>query len=85
MRWFGGTSLTLSFVFAIAAIYVVAPMLALATILACVSLTLFVSVARSGIAAKLGDAMLAIFATQYGVFKGMSGQTFSTWAPAKSR
>ncbi len=85
LRWFGGTSLTLSFIFAIAAIYAVAPMLALAATLVSVSLALLLSVAGSGTAAKVGDAILAVFATQYGVFKGMSGQTVSTWAPAKSR
>lgn len=85
LRWFGGTWLALGGLFALAAI--ASASIALAGLaLAVGGLVAAVAVrASGGPLAKIGDAVLATFATQIGIFRGMRGETMMTWAPAKSR
>lgn len=85
LRWFGGVYLALGGVFALATIASISIPLGLAAlVLLAVAGGLSVYVSR-GPLAKIGDAVLATFATLIGIFRGMRGQTMATWAPAKSR
>lgn len=85
LRWFGGFSLASSVFLALVAFATVSAPLALgAASLAAVMLVALASVKR-GALAKAGDAIFAIFATQLGIWKGMRGQSVTTWTPAKSR
>lgn len=85
LRWFGGVYLALGGVFALAAVASISIPLGLAAlVLLAVASGLSVYVSR-GPLAKIGDAVLATFATLIGIFRGMRGQTMATWAPAKSR
>lgn len=85
LRWFGGVYLALGGIFALAAIVSISIPLGLAAlVLLAVAGGLSVYVSR-GPLAKIGDAVLATFATLIGIFRGMRGQTMATWAPAKSR
>lgn len=85
LRWFGGVYLALGGVFALAAVASISIPLGLAAlVLLAVAGGLSVYVSR-GPLAKIGDAVLATFATLIGIFRGMRGQTMATWAPAKSR
>ncbi|AOL94448.1 glycosyltransferase [Porphyrobacter sp. LM 6] len=85
LRWFGGVFLALSGVLALAALASIsfalaAAALALGAVVAAAALRM-----ERGPLAKIGDAVLATFATLIGIIKGMRGQTMVTWAPAKSR
>lgn len=85
LRWFGGVYLALGGIFALATIVSISIPLGLAALaLLAVAGGLSVYVSR-GPLAKIGDAVLATFATLIGIFRGMRGQTMATWAPAKSR
>ena len=85
LRWFGGLFLGLGMAFAAAALLVLSPWLGLAAMAAGVVGLLALMCFRRGILARLSDAILAMFATLLGVFKGMRGQTVVVWSPAKSR
>ena len=85
MRWFGGLFLLLATAFGVAAIAVLSPLAALAVTLSGAIFLLVIVLWPGGSLAKVGDALLAIFATQLGVYRGLKGETVATWSPAKSR
>ncbi len=85
LRWFGGVFLTLGGLFTIATIASVSINLAAAALGAGFVLGVLALGMQSGPLAKIGDAVLATFATLIGIIKGMRGETMVTWAPAKSR
>ena len=85
LRWFGGAFVALGTIFGLAAVATLS--LSLAALLAVAALLFMAISFRSGVGhlAKLGEAVLAIFATLFGVFQAMRGRTMATWSPAKSR
>jgi hypothetical protein len=85
LRWFGGVFLTLSAVFAVAAVATISASAGLLLILAaCAAVAVGVRM-NSGPIAATAEMALATYATLIGVLRAMRGQTVVTWAPAKSR
>src|SRR6476659_7568769 len=85
LRWFGGVFLTLSAVFAVAAVATISASAALLLILsACAAVAVGVRL-DSGPIAAMAEMALATYATLIGVLRAMRGQTVVTWAPAKTR
>jgi len=85
LRWFGGVFLTLSAVFAVAAVATISASAGLLLILAaCAAVAVGVRM-DSGPIAAMAEMALATYATLIGVLRAMRGQTVVTWAPAKSR
>lgn len=85
LRWFGGIFLGLGALFGLAAVASVSRTAAAILLLAAL-VALAVSLRSSaGYLAKIGDIILATFATLVGVLQGMRGRTVATWTPAKSR
>lgn len=85
LRWFGGGFLVigaLSFVLAMLAISWPLGLAAAAAIAAAVLAGLRMS---KGPLASIMEIVIALIATQIGVFRAMRGQTFAVWNPAKSR
>ncbi|MDZ4307951.1 glycosyltransferase [Allopontixanthobacter sp.] len=85
LRWFGGANLVLAVVFALAAIAAYSLVWAAVGTAAAAAILFALTRTSHRLFAKLGDVLLAIFATQLGIFKGMRGETVTTWSPAKSR
>lgn len=85
MRWYGGTFLCLSGIFALAAILAVSFHAFLVCSLAGLGIIAVSLLSHRGIFAKIGDILLATLATQIGVLRGLRGVTVVTWSPAKSR
>ena len=85
LRWFGGLTIGLGTLFTLLAVAAVS-LTAGAIALAGVAIASFAAYrASSGKLAKLGEAVIATFATQLGILQGMRGRTVATWSPAKSR
>lgn len=85
LRWFGGVFLAGAALFALAAVAAFSITLAAAASLITILMGAIALRASRGPLAKIADAVLAIFATQTGILRGMRGETMMTWAPAKSR
>ena len=85
MRWFGGVFLILAAVFALATLATLSLASAAIALLAMLLAAVVMPRLRNGIAAKLSDAVMAIFATLAGIVKGLRGETMATWNPAKTR
>jgi cellulose synthase/poly-beta-1,6-N-acetylglucosamine synthase-like glycosyltransferase len=85
LRWYGGLFLILSGVFALAAAATVWIALAVILVVGVLAAGAFSLLATAGPLAKAREILKAILATLLGVIRGMRGQTFATWAPAKSR
>jgi cellulose synthase/poly-beta-1,6-N-acetylglucosamine synthase-like glycosyltransferase len=84
-RWFGGLFLALAGLFGLAAVASISVSVAVALLIAGLALLSITLISRRGPLAKVGEALLAIYATLYGVLQGMFGRSVATWSPAKSR
>ena len=84
-RWFGGFFLSIGIVFAILALAMLSPLAAAVVTLAGAAAFAIATRTRMGALARLGEIVMAVFATSYGIYLGMRGRTFVTWAPAASR
>jgi hypothetical protein len=85
LRWFGGLFLLSGGLLALAAI-ATASIAAAALLVVPGLILLAIGVReRAGIFARIGEAILATFATLAGILKGMRGDTMAVWTPAKSR
>lgn len=85
LRWYGGMFLMLAGLFTLAAVATISTTMLLILAAASVVGILSMQVARGGPLASMREILLALFATLTGVFSGMRGRTYATWAPAKSR
>lgn len=85
LRWFGGVFLTLSAVFALAAVATLSAPASLLLVLATCAAVFIGIRMNSGPIAAITEMALATYATLIGVIRAMRGQTVVTWAPAKSR
>jgi cellulose synthase/poly-beta-1,6-N-acetylglucosamine synthase-like glycosyltransferase len=85
LRWFGGLFLAGFALFGLLAVLSAAPAVALALAAAGGAFLLMATRMRSGFLARVGEIILATFATLVGVIQGMRGKVVMTWAPAKSR
>ena len=85
LRWFGGLFLM------VGALALVGLVLSVSWLVGALFLTAVLVVAAMGLRAKSGvlgqsvEIILALIATQIGVFRAMRGQVVVTWTPAKSR
>lgn len=85
IRWFGGVFLllgVLAFVGLALSVSWLVGGLCLAAVLGVAAMGLR---AKSGALGAVAEIILALIATQIGVFKAMRGQVVVTWVPAKSR
>jgi hypothetical protein len=85
VRWFGAAWMGLGLVATLVLAWQTAPFAAIALGAAVIILLMLGLMARRGPLASLMDMLLAYVATLKGVLLAMRGQTFTTWAPAKSR
>jgi len=85
VRWFGGLWIALGAVSALVLAWRIAPVAAIALGAMGLGLLGLGLAARRGPLAGIVDMLLAYVATLKGVLLAMKGQTFTTWAPAKSR
>lgn len=85
MRWFGGLFLAAACVFSLLAIAAYSPLAAIFALAAAMLALTLARFIRLGLVTKAIEATTLTFATFYGVVLGMTGRTFVTWAPAKSR
>lgn len=85
LRWFGGLFLLSGGLLALAAVATVSPVSAAFLIVAGLILLAIAVQEHAGIFARIGEAILATFATLAGVLRGMRGDTMAVWTPAKSR
>lgn len=85
VRWFGGSFLVVGALAFLAALAILSPLLALCAALLIASLSILATRITSGPVAIVMEIVIALIATQIGVFRAMSGQVQTTWNPAKSR
>jgi cellulose synthase/poly-beta-1,6-N-acetylglucosamine synthase-like glycosyltransferase len=85
VRWFGAAWIGLGLVAASILAWRIAPFAAIALAAAGIVLLMLGLTVRRGPLASITDMLLAYVATLKGVLLAMRGQTFTTWAPAKSR
>jgi cellulose synthase/poly-beta-1,6-N-acetylglucosamine synthase-like glycosyltransferase len=85
LRWYGGIFIVAAGLFGLAAVTQISAAAGLALALAVIALMIQSIRTVSGPLARLGDIVLAIFATLIGVFRAMRGDIVATWEPAKSR
>lgn len=85
VRWFGALWIGLGAVSTFLLAWRMAPFAAIALGAAAIILLMLGLMARRGPLASIIDMLLAYVATLKGVLLAMKGQTFTVWAPAKSR
>jgi cellulose synthase/poly-beta-1,6-N-acetylglucosamine synthase-like glycosyltransferase len=85
IRWFGAAWMALGGLGALALAWHLAPIAAMALFAAGLMFLMLGLMARRGPLAAIIDMLLAYVATMKGILLAMKGQTFTTWAPAKSR
>ena len=85
MRWFGGLFLGLAGLCFVGAIAGYSWILAAGALVVAGAAAIVLQRLGTALMAKPIAAATLIFATLYGVILGMTGRTFVTWAPAKSR
>lgn len=85
VRWFGAAWIALGGLSALALAWHIMPVAAMALFAAGLVVLMLGLMARRGPLAAIIDMLLAYVATMKGVLLAMRGQTFTTWAPAKSR
>lgn len=85
LRWFGGGFLVLGALFMLLAALLVSPLLAGLYALALIAVVVAGLRGEKGPLASIMEIVIALIATQVGVFRAMRGQTFAVWNPAKSR
>lgn len=85
VRWFGAAWIGLGLVAMLILAWRAAPFAAIALAAAGIVLLMLGLMVRRGPLASVMDMLLAYVATLKGVLLAMQGQTFTTWAPAKSR
>ena len=85
VRWFGAAWIALGGLSALALAWHIMPVAAMALFAAGLLVLMLGLMARRGPLAAIIDMLLAYVATMKGVLLAMRGQTFTTWAPAKSR
>ena len=85
VRWFGALWMALGGLCALLLAWSVQPFAAIAMFAGGMALLMLGLMARRGPLAAIVDMALAYVATLKGVLLAMRGQTFTTWAPAKSR
>jgi cellulose synthase/poly-beta-1,6-N-acetylglucosamine synthase-like glycosyltransferase len=85
IRWFGGGTLVIFILSALSAALLLDVRLALLTALAIGICAYFGLKNRSGMISSIMEIVIALLATQIGVFQAMNGKTYTTWKPAKSR
>ena len=85
IRWFGAAWMGIGALAALALAWRISPIAAIALLAAALFLGLLGAMFRRGPIAAIMDLLLAYVATLKGVLRAMRGQTFTIWAPAKSR
>ncbi len=85
VRWFGAAWMGIGALAALALAWRISPIAAIALLAASLFLGLLGANFRRGPIAAIMDLLLAYLATLTGVLRAMRGQTFTLWAPAKSR
>ena len=85
IRWFGGLFLLAGFASATTFAAMVSPLAAIVLAAAVGGLAFLGSRAKKGPAGAVAEIVLALFATLFGVYRAMRGQTVVVWSPAKSR
>jgi cellulose synthase/poly-beta-1,6-N-acetylglucosamine synthase-like glycosyltransferase len=85
VRWFGAAWIALGLAAMLLLAWRAEPLAAIAFAAACIVLLMLGLMTRRGPLASVVDMLLAYVATLKGVLLAMRVQTFTTWAPAKSR
>ena len=85
IRWFGAAWMGIGALAALALAWRILPIAAIALLAAALFFGLLGANFRRGPIAAIMDLLLAYVATLKGVLHAMRGQTFTVWAPAKSR
>jgi len=85
LRWFGGGFLVVGCILSLTAVLLLSPLLALAMVVIGGLAVVLGLRAQKGPLASIMEIIIALLATQQGVFRAMRGQTFAVWNPAKSR
>jgi cellulose synthase/poly-beta-1,6-N-acetylglucosamine synthase-like glycosyltransferase len=85
LRWFGGLFLGLGGLSGIALAWSLSWVMGLLGVALLIALVILAMRVSSGKLAAVTDIVLALLATQLGVFKAMRGQVVVTWSPAKTR
>lgn len=85
VRWFGAAWMGIAALAALALAWRISPIAAIALLAAALFVALLGLNFRRGPIASVMDLLLAYVATLKGVLRAMRGQTFTLWAPAKSR
>ena len=85
LRWFGGCFLVVGAVSGLAAAVLISPVLALVGAVFVAGIGLVGMRHKTGPAASVVEIVIALIATQIGIFNAMRGQVQTVWNPAKSR
>lgn len=85
VRWFGGLFLLLGALFGLISATLIAPVLGLFGLAFLVIAVVVAPRVKSGPISTITEIVLALMATLMGVTRAIRGQTFVTWAPAKTR
>lgn len=85
LRWFGGAFLLsgAAFLLAAALSYKAVAFFILLALYATAAMAIYFS--KSGPLSKIGEVIIAIMATLFGVVQAIQGRTYVTWKPASSR
>ncbi len=85
LRWFGGGFLVVGALTGLAAAVLISPVLALVGAVFVAGIGLVGMRHKTGPAASVVEIVIALIATQIGIFNAMRGQVQTVWNPAKSR
>lgn len=86
IRWFGGLFLVIGSICGLSAVAMLSPISAITLIL--VGAVIFfwgITTSSKGFLSSVFDILIALIATQLGVFRAARGKTYTVWNPAKSR
>lgn len=85
VRWFGGLFLLLGVLFGLISMTLIAPVLGPVGLVVLASAVVAAPRVETGPISTVTEIVLALLATLIGVIRAVRGQTFVTWAPAKTR
>lgn len=85
VRWFGAAFLSFGLISVALASALLSTWLLLALMVVVIAVAVAASLAKNGPLASLMEIVIALYATLFGVFRAIRGETVSVWNPAKSR
>jgi cellulose synthase/poly-beta-1,6-N-acetylglucosamine synthase-like glycosyltransferase len=85
LRWFGFSFLAIGTVCFVLSMSLISPVIGVVAA-GFISLFVFIGIRlNTGIISSIMDVVVALYATQIGVFQAILGKTYTVWNPAKSR